>query len=199
MTSSELVLCSLLIEDPIPVLLVSARGEDHAAYPALIGSVNCILHHALTCEKAAAMLRQYRYPVVVTDRTMPDGTWLDIQHACDARSNPPQVIVLAAAGDYTLWADALLAGVLDALYRPLTDQPLSAAIAVGYRRWNRSAELINARAENILATAQRLTPISQFRKNRYVPAETVANPARKLIWRGQTNVAVRAVGHSASC
>jgi DNA-binding NtrC family response regulator len=198
MTSSELVLCSLPIEDPIPVLLVSARRADHGAYPALADSVNCIFHHARTCEEASAMLRQYPYPVVVTDRTMPDGTWLDIQHASDSRSNPPQVIVLAAAGDYTFWADAMLAGALDALYRPLTDQPLSAAIAVGYRRWNRSAELIDARAENILATAQRVIPITQFRKNRYVPSETTGSPGRKVIWRAQTKVTVqRAFGQSA--
>jgi DNA-binding NtrC family response regulator len=198
MTSSELVLCSQPIEDPIPVLLVSARVEDHDTYPALAGSVNCIFHHALTCAEAVAMLGLYPYPVVVTDRTMPDGTWLDIEHASDARSNPPQVIVLAASGDYTFWADALLAGALDALYRPLTDQPLLAAIAVGYRRWNRSAELINARAESILATAQRVIPITQFRKNRYVPAEPAGSPGRKVIWRAQTKVTVqRAFSHSA--
>ena len=198
MTGSELVLCSLPTEDPILVLFVSARRADHAASAALVSSVNCILHHALTCQEATAMLRQYRYPVVVTDRTMPDGTWLDIQHTSDSRSNPPQVIVLAAAGDYTFWADALLAGALDALYRPLTDQPLSAAIAVGYRRWNRSAERISARAESILATAQRLIPITQFRKNRYVPAETGGSLGRKVIWRAQTKVTVqRALGHSA--
>ena len=144
------------------------------------------------------MLRQYRYPVVVTDRTMADGTWLDIQHACLSRSNPPQVIVLAATGDHAFWADALLSGALDALYRPLTDNCLVAAIVVGYRRWNRSAELIDARAENILAAAQRVIPITQFRKNRYVPAETVGSPGRKVIWRAQTKVTVqRAFGHSA--
>jgi DNA-binding response OmpR family regulator len=198
MTSSELVLCRLPIEDPIPVLLVSARSEDHDTFPALTGSVNCIFHHALTCAEAVAMLGLYPYPVVVTDRNMPDGTWLDIQHASDSRSNPPQVIVLAAAGDYTFWADALLAGALDALYRPLTDQPLAVAIAVGYRRWNRSAELIDARAESILATAQRVIPITQLRKNRYVPAEPAGSPGRKVIWRAQTKVTVqRAFGQSA--
>jgi DNA-binding response OmpR family regulator len=196
MTSSELVLCRLPIEDPIPVLLVSARVEDHDTYPTLASSVNCIFHHALTCAEAVAMLGLYPYPVVVTDRTMPDGTWLDIQS--DARSNPAQVIVLAAAGDYTFWADALLAGALDALYLPLTDQPLSAAISVGYRRWSRSAELISARAESILATAQRVIPITQLRKNRYVPPETAGSPGRKVIWRAQTKVTVqRAFSHSA--
>jgi DNA-binding NtrC family response regulator len=198
MTSSELVLCSLPIEDPIPVLLVSARGEDHASYPALFGSANCVLHHALTCLEAVAMLGLYPYPVVVTDQTMPDGSWLDIQYASDSRSNPPQVIVLANTGDHTFWADALLGGALDALYRPLTDKCVAAAVVVGYRRWTRSAEMINARAESILATAQRVIPITQFRKNRYVPAEPVGSPGRKVIWRGQTKVTVqRAFSHSA--
>ena len=199
MTSSELVLCSLPIDDPIPVLLVSARGEDHTTYPGLVGSANCTFHHALTCDQAVAMLRLYPYPVVVTDRTLPDGTWLDIQHASDSRSNPPQVIVLAPTGDHEFWADALLSGALDALYRPLTDNCLVAAIVVGYRRWNRSAELIDARAESILATPQRVIPITQFRKNRYMSSETVASPARKVIWRSQTKVATvqRAVGQSA--
>jgi len=198
MTSSELVVCSLPIEDPIPVLLVSARGDDHVTCPELFGSVNCIFHHALTCLEAIAMLGLYPYPVVVTDRTMPDGTWLDIQRAGDSRSNPPQVIVLAAAGDYTFWADALLGGALDALYRPLTDQSLSAAIAVGYRRWNRSAQLIDSRAESILATAHRVIPITQFQKNRNVPVEAVGSPSRKVIWRAQTKVTVqRAVAHIA--
>jgi DNA-binding response OmpR family regulator len=191
MTSFKPVLRSLPTEDPILVLFVSARDEDHTASPALVSSVNCMVHHATTCEVAAVMLRQYSYPVVVTDRTMPDGTWLDLQHGRASRSKPPQVIVLAAAGDYTFWANALLLGAFDVLHRPLTGAHLSAAIVVGYRRWNRSAEVINARAENILARAQHVIPITQFRrKNRLVLAQTVGSLPRKVIWRGQTKVAV---------
>jgi hypothetical protein len=186
MTSSDLVLCSLPNEAPIPVLFVSAQAAEPS--PA------CVFDNAFTCAGAIAMLGQYSYPVVVTDQILPDGTWQDIQHASDTQFNPPQVIVLGAAGDHGFWADALLGGALDVLCRPLTEKALAADVAAGYRRWIRSAELIQAQAEIIHAACQqRVIPITLARANGYAPAE-----ARKVIWREQTRVlAQRTVSQSA--
>ncbi len=176
MTSSDLVLCSLANEDPIPVLFVSAQAAEPS--PA------CIFDNARTCAEAIAMLGQYSYPVVVTDQNLPDGTWLDIQNASGTQLNPPQTIILGAAGDHGFWAAALLGGALDVLSRPLTEKALAADVAAGYRRWIRSAELIEAQAEIIHAACQqRVVPIALARANVYAPAE-----ARKVIWFEQTRV-----------
>jgi response regulator of citrate/malate metabolism len=186
MTSSDLVLCSLLNNDPIPVLFVSAQSVEP--------SPTCIYDNALTCAEAIEMLRRYSYPVVVTDQTLPDGTWLNILHAGDTQFNPPQVIVLGAAGDHQFWANALLSGALDVLCRPLKEESLAADVAAGYRRWIRSAELIEAQAAIIQAACQqRVIPITLARVAANAPAA-----ARKVIWREQTRVlAQRTVSQSA--
>jgi CheY-like chemotaxis protein len=153
--SSELVRCSMPIKDPIPVLLVSSRADDHELFPSLLKSLDCVILHASNCAEAAGIIQQYPVPTVVTDHKLPDGLWTVVQSVRGFSTILPNVIVLDLPKDPNFFADALARGAFDVLYRPFQERVAIRTITMGYLRWSRSAARMKAREDNLGATALR--------------------------------------------
>lgn len=156
------------MQDPIPVLLVSGQRKDHDLLSSLFSASDVVILQAFTCAEAVVIIQQYPVPVVVTDETLPDGNWTQLQSAQALSAIPPTVIVLGARKDPASWANAFAHGAFDVLFRPLDEAMLVRAVTLGHLRWNRCAERMSAREENMRETStlsrdmrlESLTPVT---------------------------------------
>jgi DNA-binding NtrC family response regulator len=74
-----------------------------------------------SCAAAYALLQESILPsVVLTDTSLPDGSWADVlKAACTVRPSPP-VIVVSRLVDIRLYLDVLESGAYDFIVPPLT-------------------------------------------------------------------------------
>jgi len=71
---------------------------------------------------------------IVTDVRMPGESGLDLQHLQAKSSDPKPIIFLTAHGDIPMTVQAMKAGAVDFLAKPVRDQALLDAIAAGIER-----------------------------------------------------------------
>jgi DNA-binding NtrC family response regulator len=145
MTSSEYLVSAESKANPLPVLVVSSLQEDHELFNVFLGSAAYSLHHAFTLADAVATLEKCPIHVMVTERTLPDGCWVDIQ---SPSLKPPLVIVFSDPEDASSWAQAFNVGAFDMFYRPLVEKIVEGSVSLASVRWSRMAELSSAPAEN---------------------------------------------------
>ena len=106
---------------PLPgnVLFVSPVRRDHAALRhILLRKARAI--SAASCRKALRQLRQTPVPVVLCDRDLPDGSWLDILGQADRAPSRPLVIVASRLADERLWSEVLNLGAFDLIAKPFS-------------------------------------------------------------------------------
>jgi DNA-binding response OmpR family regulator len=60
-------------------------------------------------------------PIVLCDRDLPDGSWLDILNQADSAAEPPLVIVASRLADERLWSEVLNLGAFDLIAKPFID------------------------------------------------------------------------------
>ena len=127
--------------DPFPVLVVSSMEEDHAVFDVFIGGVGYTVHHASTLADAISILGKSQVAVVVTERTLPDGSWVGVLANCNLPFNSPLVIVFTDPVDATFWAQAFNLGAFDFLHPPLAEAIVARAVTLANLRWSRMVEL----------------------------------------------------------
>lgn len=70
---------------------------------------------------AARSLSDAPASLIVTDSTLPDGSWMDILALAEAVSPEVQVVVTDPHADEALWAEVLYHGAFDVLAQPLEE------------------------------------------------------------------------------
>jgi DNA-binding response OmpR family regulator len=148
MTHLELVVCTDPMRNPFPVLMASSNEEDHALFEIFLSGVGYTVHHAWTLADALSILGESRVAVVITERTLPDGSWVGVQVSSESPCNPPLVIVFSDPGDATFWAQAFNLGAFDVLHRPLDETIVARAVNLANLRWSRTVEAADARSTN---------------------------------------------------
>jgi FixJ family two-component response regulator len=112
---------------------------------------------------------------LILDVRMPGASGLDLQHQLAASGNPKPIIFLTGHGDIPMTVQAMKAGAVDFLTKPVRDQTLLDAIAVAIDRdtaYRAQAEIVNQCA----ARLQTLTP-----REREVLAEVARGRLNKQI------------------
>ncbi|WP_119272213.1 response regulator transcription factor [Taklimakanibacter deserti] len=71
---------------------------------------------------------------LILDVRMPGASGLDLQHHLAQRGNPKPIIFLTGHGDIPMTVQAMKAGAVDFLTKPVRDQTLLDAIAAGVER-----------------------------------------------------------------
>jgi DNA-binding response OmpR family regulator len=134
--------------NPFPVLVVTAHEADHDLFELFLGGVGYTVHHAWTLAEAIRILQEFSIVVVITERSLPDGSWIGVQVSSDLPCKPPLVIVFRDAGDATFWAQAFNLGAFDVLHRPLAETIVARAVNLANLRWSRAVEEHGAGAAN---------------------------------------------------
>jgi len=86
--------------------------------------------------------------VVLCDRELDDGNWLDIVRAAEKMNPQPPTIVLSDRQDDRLWAEVLNCGGYDLLLRPLNAREVYSLVPMAWRRWRRGPTAISSRTRN---------------------------------------------------
>lgn len=175
------------IDQPIPILIVSASPQDQAKMRLLLNPVNCQFYTASTFTEARRIVRENVIAVVVTETALTDGRWTTLFVCTAPGANPPHVIPLADMNDDQFWAEAFNHGAFDVLCRPLVAASIARVVILAFQRWKRTAECRDARAKNRQVTV--IWPSRKARSNAtrskwVAPKVLAATPggSSRLVW-----------------
>ena len=88
---------------------------------------------------ALNFVRAETIPVVISGISLPDGSWQDILRRLDELSDPPRLILVAPPPvSREVWRDAVTAGVVDVVERPLDLNEVFSAFTFAWRSWHSS-------------------------------------------------------------
>lgn len=73
---------------------------------------------AKSCRQAMDRLSSGGIAIVLCDRHLPDGSWLDILNRISTEVDPPLLIVAARMADERLWAEVINLGGFDVIAKP---------------------------------------------------------------------------------
>ena len=99
------------------VLFVSPHREDATVLSRMLSSLPVPLEHVADLQHARATM-EAPYQVILTEATLPDGTWRDVLDMVRVVEPAPPVIVTDAAADARFWAEALNLGAYDLIAQP---------------------------------------------------------------------------------
>ena len=103
---------------PVSVLLASPLEEDHSSLREILTRSRWTLFETRTCQEALALIKRHGVPIVICERTLPDGDWTTLLGATVDMPQRPQLIVTSRLADHHLWADVLSLGGYDVLMSP---------------------------------------------------------------------------------
>jgi len=100
------------------VLFVSPRREDATTLSSMLGSLSVPIEYVADLAHARAMIRDGKYPVILTEANLNDGTWLDVLDLARRVTPRSEVIVTDVRADARFWAEVLNMGAYDLIAQP---------------------------------------------------------------------------------
>jgi DNA-binding response OmpR family regulator len=119
----------------LTVLSVSPLEEDHLSLQAMVGHSTWTLFNARDLVSALALLQQHEIPVVLCERDLLPGTWVEMLENIRHLPNAPSLIVASRLADERLWAEALNLGAWDVLAKPFDRSEVFRSVKSGWQRW----------------------------------------------------------------
>ncbi len=131
----------------VTVLSVSPLAEDYFSLQAVfnhsqweLGS-NWELGRADSQRSALAAMRRREFGVVICERDLSPGTWIDMLEALERLRDAPPLIVTSRLADERLWAEALNLGAYDVLAKPFDDKELVRSVSLAWMHWHHQHEV----------------------------------------------------------
>lgn len=100
------------------VLLISPYPEDEAFLRDIANGFSFRLEVSLDWRTARTGSPLSSFPVVITERDLPDASWENVSSDCERMRNPPRLIVISRLADERLWAEVLNRCGFDVLAKP---------------------------------------------------------------------------------
>jgi DNA-binding response OmpR family regulator len=122
------------------VLSISPNEEDHVSLQSIVGRARA-LFKADGLPAALTALQQHELSVVVCERDLPAGSWLDVLTYLYDLPHPPSLIVTSRSADDRLWAEALNLGAWDVLAKPFDRIEVLRSIRAAWKQWRDRAEV----------------------------------------------------------
>jgi DNA-binding response OmpR family regulator len=82
-----------------------------------------------------ALLQQHEIAVVLCERDLPSGTWIDLLESLRSLPDPPSLIVASRLADERLWAEALNLGAWDVLAKPFDRREVFRSVKSAWQHW----------------------------------------------------------------
>lgn len=136
----------------VTVLSVSPLEEDRMSLQAIVGHSTWRLFHARDLGTALALLQRHAIAVVLCERDLLPGTWIDVLESIRRLPDPPSLIVASRLADERLWAEALNLGAWDVLMKPFDRSEVFRTVKSAWQHWHGQTHLL-ARAVNVLKAA----------------------------------------------
>ena len=127
------------MREPARILSVSPSPEDHLALERIVDAIPAeagwTVQRSSTLASALATLRASPIAVVICERDLLPGTWIDMLDPIARTFDPPLLIVTSRRADNRLWAEALNRGAYDVVAKPFHTGELALVIALACRHW----------------------------------------------------------------
>lgn len=136
----------------VTVLSVSPHAEDHFTLQAIFSHSRRAFYKADCLASALAALRRWEIGVVLCERNLSPGSWLDMLEEMGPLPNAPPLIVTSRLADEHLWAEALNRGAYDVLAKPFEIKELVRSVNSAWLHWHHRQE-IQTRAWSTLPAA----------------------------------------------
>jgi DNA-binding NtrC family response regulator len=120
----------------LTVLSVSPLEEDHLSLQAIVGHSRWRLLSADRVSPALALLQRHEISVVLCERDLMPGTWIDMLENMRELPHPPSLIVASRLADELLWSEALNLGAWDVLAKPFDRSEVFRSVKSGWQHWH---------------------------------------------------------------
>jgi DNA-binding NtrC family response regulator len=128
------------IDNTRALLSISPIDEDHLSLEAILG--HSTLVKARDINSALVLLQKHHIAVVLCERDLVPGTWIDVLEHITTLPIPPSLIVTSRLADEQLWAEALNLGAWDALAsNPFVPDEVIRCVKSGWRRWDNQIQI----------------------------------------------------------
>jgi DNA-binding NtrC family response regulator len=120
----------------VTVLFVSPLDEDHSSLEAIIGQSRWMLFKARDLVSTLAVLKQHEIAVLLCERDLLPGTWIDVMEHINTMPHAPSLIVASRLADDRLWAEALNLGAWDVLAKPFHLTEVIRSVRSAWQHWH---------------------------------------------------------------
>lgn len=117
------------------ILFISGRPNDARRLAQMLRSLPLTLRHAPSLREARGQLREDEFDVILTEASLPDGTWVDALHLAREIPREVQVIVTDAQADSRFWAEVLNLGAYDLVAQPFYEPEVRRILSNACTRW----------------------------------------------------------------
>ena len=117
------------------VLSVSPLAEDYFSLQAIFNHSKRALYRADSLASALAIIRRWEVGVVICERNLSPGTWIDLLEGLRPLPDAPPLIVTSRLADEKLWAEALNLGAYDVLAKPFEIRELVRSVNSAWLHW----------------------------------------------------------------
>jgi DNA-binding NtrC family response regulator len=100
------------------VLFVTPHSQDADLLSRMLSPLPLHLEHVADFAHLRAKMQDHSYRVILTESTLPDGTWLAVLELARVLKPSPEVIVTQALADARFWSEALNLGAYDLIPQP---------------------------------------------------------------------------------
>ena len=125
----------------LTVVSISPIEEDNSSLEAIIGPSRWRLLKADKLPTALDLLGRHDVSVVLCERDLMPGTWIDILKHIQPTPHPPYLIVTSKFADERLWAEALNLGAWDVLAKPFDRSEVIRTVKVAWDLWHHDIEV----------------------------------------------------------
>jgi len=126
----------------VNALSVSPNEDDHGSLRAVLGVSKWVLYQANCLAAALGHLYRREIGVIICERDLEPGTWIDVLEQLRALRKPPELIVTSRVADERLWAEALNLGAYDVLAKPFDRQELTRTAHLAWLHWRNRADAL---------------------------------------------------------
>ena len=124
----------------VTVLSVSPLAEDHFSLQAIFNRSRWELHRADCLASALQVLSRREIGVVICERNLAPGSWIDLMEEGRFLPHAPSLIVTSRLADDALWAEALNLGAYDVLAKPFDRAELVRSVSSAWLHWFHSRQ-----------------------------------------------------------
>ncbi len=119
----------------VTFLSVSPLVEDYFSLQAVFNHSKRVLYKADSLASALAIIRGREIGVVICERDLSPGTWIDMLEGLRLLRNAPPLIVTSRLADEKFWAEALNLGAYDVLAKPFDLRELVRSVNLAWLHW----------------------------------------------------------------
>lgn len=119
----------------VTVLSVSPLAEDYLPLEAIFYHSKWELYKADSVVSALTVMHRREIGVVICERDLSPGTWIDMLEELRSLRGGPPLIVASRRADERLWAEALNLGAYDVLAKPFEHRELVRSVSLAWLHW----------------------------------------------------------------